>query len=122
MRTVCRFPRCSTTRYSTASAAPRPEAITASPSRAGPRWRKAERGCGAEEGRDCLVRGWLHCPELSALAPKKCPPLHPPDFPLSLSPFHFHLPAMTEAQQMMIDKAFEILTEHFDHVIVAVGT
>ncbi|MCX6977451.1 MAG: hypothetical protein NTX04_05800 [Verrucomicrobia bacterium] len=34
----------------------------------------------------------------------------------------FHFWAMTEAQQMMIDKAFEILTEHFDHVVVAVGT
>ena len=29
---------------------------------------------------------------------------------------------MTEAQQQMIDKAFEILTEHFDHVVIAVGT
>jgi len=34
----------------------------------------------------------------------------------------FHFWPMTEAQQMMIDKAFEILTEHFDHVVVAVGT
>ena len=29
---------------------------------------------------------------------------------------------MTEAQQQMIDKAFQILTEHFDHVVIAVGT
>ena len=29
---------------------------------------------------------------------------------------------MTEAQQQMIDKAFDILSEHFDHVVIAVGT
>ena len=29
---------------------------------------------------------------------------------------------MTEAQQQMIDKAFEMLSEHFDHVVIAVGT
>ncbi len=43
-------------------------------------------------------------------------------FSLSLSDIHFHLPAMTEVQQQMIDKAFDILTEHFDHVVIAVGT
>ena len=29
---------------------------------------------------------------------------------------------MTEVQQQMIDKAFELLSEHFDHVVIAVGT
>ena len=29
---------------------------------------------------------------------------------------------MTEAQQQMIDRAFEMLSEHFDHVVIAVGT
>jgi hypothetical protein len=43
-------------------------------------------------------------------------------FPLSLSIFPFHLRPMTEAQQQMIDKAFEMLSEHFDHVVIAVGT
>jgi len=28
---------------------------------------------------------------------------------------------MTEVQQQMIDKAFELLSEHFDHVVIAVG-
>ena len=27
-----------------------------------------------------------------------------------------------EVQQQMIDKAFEMLSEHFDHVVIAVGT
>jgi hypothetical protein len=29
---------------------------------------------------------------------------------------------MTEAQQQKIDQAFEMLSEHFDHVVIAVGT
>jgi hypothetical protein len=36
--------------------------------------------------------------------------------------FTFTFYAMTEAQQQMIDKAFEMLSEHFDHVVIAVGT
>jgi hypothetical protein len=48
---------------------------------------------------------------------------------LSFANFRFPLftftrtfPFMTEAQQQMIDKAFEMLSEHFDHVVIAVGT
>jgi hypothetical protein len=40
---------------------------------------------------------------------------HPSRPPRTLSP-------MTEAQQQMIDRAFELLSEHFDHVVIAVGT
>ena len=29
---------------------------------------------------------------------------------------------MHEAQQQAIDRVFEILSEHFDHVVIAVGT
>jgi hypothetical protein len=36
--------------------------------------------------------------------------------------FTRHLPPMHEAQQQAIDKVFEILSEHFDHVVIAVGT
>ena len=36
--------------------------------------------------------------------------------------FARNFPAMTEAQQQIIDKAFEMLSEHFDHVVIAVGT
>ena len=43
-------------------------------------------------------------------------------FPLSTSPFHFHFQAMNQAQQQAIDRVFEILSEHFDHCIIAVGT
>jgi hypothetical protein len=28
---------------------------------------------------------------------------------------------MTEAQQQTIDKVFELLSEHFDHAVIAVG-
>ena len=33
-----------------------------------------------------------------------------------------NFPQMTEAQQQVIDRAFELLSEHFDHVVIAVGT
>lgn len=29
---------------------------------------------------------------------------------------------MNESQQQAVDRAFEILSEHFDHVVIAVGT
>jgi hypothetical protein len=48
--------------------------------------------------------------------------LLPPSFRFPLTRFTFTLTAMTEAQQQMIDKAFEMLSEHFDHVVIAVGT
>jgi hypothetical protein len=40
----------------------------------------------------------------------------------SLSRFTRTFSAMTEVQQQMIEKAFELLSEHFDHVVIAVGT
>jgi hypothetical protein len=43
-------------------------------------------------------------------------------FPLGTLTFTWHFPLMTESQQQMIDRAFEMLSEHFDHVVIAVGT
>ena len=43
-------------------------------------------------------------------------------FPLDTRSFGSPLSSMTEVQQQMIDKAFELLSEHFDHVVIAVGT
>ena len=43
-------------------------------------------------------------------------------FPLDTRRFHSSLSPMHEAQQQAIDKVFEILSEHFDHVVIAVGT
>jgi hypothetical protein len=40
----------------------------------------------------------------------------------ALSRFTPTFSTMTEVQQQMIDKAFELLSEHFDHVVIAVGT
>ncbi|MDB6151303.1 MAG: hypothetical protein JWQ44_2751 [Chthoniobacter sp.] len=55
---------------------------------------------------DCSVRG----------------PIAPATFGFPVPVFTFTLLLMTEAQQQMIDKAFELLSEHFDHVVIAVGT
>ena len=46
----------------------------------------------------------------------------PKNFPLFSFQFRSHFSCMTEVQQQMIDKAFELLSEHFDHVVIAVGT
>jgi hypothetical protein len=43
-------------------------------------------------------------------------------FRFSVFNFAYNFPPMTEVQQQMIDKAFELLSEHFDHVVIAVGT
>src|SRR2546425_278638 len=40
----------------------------------------------------------------------------------TLLTFTRHFSPMTESQQQMIDRAFEMLSEHFDHVVIAVGT
>jgi hypothetical protein len=41
---------------------------------------------------------------------------------LSLAQFSRHFPSMNQSQQDVMDRVFELLSEHFDHVIVAVGT
>src|SRR5205814_1926940 len=44
------------------------------------------------------------------------------EFPLFTLRFRSQFSSMTEVQQQMIDRAFELLSEHFDHVVIAVGT
>lgn len=39
-----------------------------------------------------------------------------------LRPIPCHFNTMNLSQQQAIDRVFEILSEHFDHVIIAVGT
>ena len=43
------------------------------------------------------------------------------EFPLPNWKIAFHVPRMNTAQQEVLDKVIELLSDHFDHAIVAVG-
>jgi hypothetical protein len=43
------------------------------------------------------------------------------EIPLPTIPFASHLRRMNTAQQQVLDKVIELLSEHFDHAVVAVG-
>jgi hypothetical protein len=43
------------------------------------------------------------------------------EIPLPTIPFASHLRRMNTAQQEVLDKVIELLSEHFDHAVVAVS-
>ena len=47
---------------------------------------------------------------------------HFPPHPLALTRIGPHSAGMNQSQQQTIDRVFELLSEHFEHVVIAVGT